>query len=139
MKPIYYRYELWEDYQNGMFHTKNDGNEQIRKEQALIMFKDLEKLYENMKFVAENWKKSSEMNFTNSSVNYQAWLGQASSCYYTGCSDDETIEVWHLLTDEEKDEANKIADKVYNEWLKEYEKKHYGYQLNMFDEEVNHG
>ena len=135
MKPIYYRYELWEDYQNGMFHTKNDGNEEIRKEQAIIMFKDLDLLYKNMKYVADNWIRSAEMNFTNSSVNYQAWLGQASNCYYTGSSEEETIQVWHLLSDEEREKANGIADKVYLEWVKEYQKKHYGYQLSIFDME----
>ena len=136
MKPVYYRYELWEDYQNGMFHTKNDGNEIIRQEQALIMFKDLDLLYKNMKYVATEWKKSAEMNFTNPSINYQAWLGQASNCYYTGCSDEETINVWHLLTDDERDKANKVADRVYEEWKKDYEKSKGCYQWSLFDEEM---
>lgn len=137
MKTIYYRYELWEDYQNGMYHTKNDGNEEIRKEQALLMFKDLDLLYEKMKYVASNWTHSAEVNFTNPSINYQAWLGQACNCYYTGCSETETIEVWHLLNDEERKKANDIADKVFNEWKIEYEKNNGCYQYSLFDEEVN--
>lgn len=136
MKPKYYRYELWEDYKNGMYHTKIDGNEKIRKEQALILFKDLDKLYENMKYVSFNWKYASETNLTNPSVNYQAWLGQASNCYYTGCSDEETIEVWHLLTDEEREKANNVADKVFEEWSNYYLKQQDEYQYNIFDMEV---
>lgn len=136
MKTVYYRYELWEDYQNGMYHTKNNGQEEIRKEQGLKMFKDLDLLYKNMKYVADNWKHSAEVNFTNPSINYQAWLGQASNCYYTGCSESETIEIWHLLTDEERKKANNIADIVYNEWIKEYEKNNGNYQFSIFDEEV---
>lgn len=133
MKTKYYRYELWEDYKNGMYHTKNDGNEQVRKEQALIMFKDLDTLYKNMKYVSQNWKYASENNLTNPSINYQAWLGQASNCYYTGCSAEETIEVWHMLTQEERDRANGIADKVFMEWKKEYEKTQPNYQFDLFD------
>lgn len=136
MKTIYYRYELWEDYKNGMYHTKTDGNEEIRKEQALILFKDKEKLYEAMKYVANNWKYAAETNMSNSSINYQAWLGQASNCYYSGCSADETIKVWHMLTDKEREEANKVADKVYYEWKKDFEKTQPNYQFDLFDMEV---
>lgn len=133
MKTVYYRYELWEDYKNGMYHTKNDGNEEIRKEQAIKMFKDLKLLYEQMKYVANNWVYASQTNMTNPSINYQAWLGQASCCYYTGCSADETIEVWHLLTEEEREKANMVADKVFEEWKSDYEKSQPNYQLNIFD------
>lgn len=139
MKAVYYRYELWEDYQNGMFHTKNDGKQEERKNKSLMFFKDLKILYENMKYVAEKWKHSAEMNFTNTSINYQAWLGQASNCYYCGCSEEETIQVWHLLTDEERDRANKIADKVYYEWIDEYKKTKENYQYTFFDMEVVNG
>lgn len=133
MKPKYYRYELWEDFKNGLYHTKNDGNEKIRKEQAIIMFKDLELLYKNMMYVAYEWKYASETNLTNPSINYQAWLGQASNNYYTGCSDTETIEVWHMLTDEERQKANEVADKVFDKWQNDYLKKQPNYQLNIFD------
>lgn len=139
MKTIYYRYELWEDYQNGMFHKKEDGKFEERKQKAIEFFKDLQVLYEKMKYVAKNWKHSAEMTFTNPSINYQAWLGQASNCYYTGCSDDETIEVWHLLSDEERENANKIADKVYWEWIEEYKKTKENYQYTIFDMEVKYG
>ena len=133
MKPIYYRYELWEDYQNGMFHKKQDNKEEERKQKAVLFFKNLKLLYEKMKYVAENWKHSAEMTFTNTSINHQAWLGQASNCLYTGCCEEETIEVWHLLSEEERNEANKVADKVYYEWLEKYRKTQNEYQYTIFD------
>ena len=37
MKTVYYRYELWEDYANGMFHTKNDGKNEERKNKGLYV------------------------------------------------------------------------------------------------------
>ena len=133
MKQVFYRYELWEDYQNGMFENKNDGFEDVRIEQAVKMFQDEKLCYEKMKWVAFNWKISAEVNFTNSSVNHQAWLGQATCCYYCGCGDYETIKAWHLLTDEERQKANDIADKVYFEWLEQYEREHEEHKRDLFD------
>ena len=46
---------------------------------------------------------------------------------------DETIEVWHLLTEEEREKANMVADKVFEEWKSDYEKSQPNYQLNIFD------
>ena len=133
MKQVFYRYDLWEDYQNGMYANKNDGLEEIRIEQAVQLFKDKNLCYEKMKYVAFNWKISAEVNFTNPSVNKQAWLVQATCCYYCGATDFETIKAWHLLTEEEKQVANNIADKVFYEWLDQYEKEKGIHTKNLFD------
>ena len=133
MKQVFYRYEQREDFQNGMYANKNDGLEEVRIEQAVILFKDIEELYKKMTYVATNWNKSVEVNFTNPSVNKQAWLGQAACCYHCGCSDFETIRAWHLLTDEERQKANDIADKVFYEWLEKYEKETGQHQRTIFD------
>ena len=135
MKQIFHRYELWEDYQNGMFVNKKDAHQEARIEQACYLFKDEEKLFEEMKYVAFNWKHAAEVNFTNPSINYQAWLGQASCCHYCGCGDFETIEAWHRLTDKERQHANDIADKVFRLWVRNFEKTQPQYQLSLFEEE----
>lgn len=137
MIQLFHRYELWEDYQNGMFRNVKDGNEETRIQQAYNLFRNENKLYEEMCFVAYNWKYASEVNLTNNSINHQAWLGQASCCHYCGCGDYETIQAWHRLTNEERQKANDIADKVYYEWKNWFEKQQPNYQLNIFDlEEV---
>lgn len=119
MKTKYYNYLLWEDWQNGMFRqTTENSEERILK--AVELFKNQQQLYKAMQYVAFNWKISAEVNFTNPSINYQAWLGQASQCYKNQCSDMETIKAWHLLTDNERQIANDIADKVYYEWIEKY-------------------
>ena len=121
MKTKYYNYLLWEDYQNGMYKQQNEGVEE-RIEKAVVLFKNEDELYRAMKYVAFNWKISAEVNFTNPSINHQAWLGQASQCYVNKCSDLETIKAWHLITEEERQKANYIADKVYYEWYNKYNK-----------------
>ena len=86
MKTKYYNYLLWEDWQNGMYKQVNDNSEE-RIFKAVDLFKNKDELYNAMKYVAFNWKISAEVNFTNPSINYQAWLGQASQCYKNNCSD----------------------------------------------------
>lgn len=119
MKTKYYNYLLWEDYQNGMYRQTNDNNQE-RIIKAVELFKNKDELYKAMKFVANHWKISAEVNFTNPSINHQAWLGQASQCYVNKCTDMETIKAWHLLSDEERNDANFIADMVYSEWYEKY-------------------
>lgn len=121
MKTKYYRYELWEDYQNGMYRTETENSEE-RIQLAVELFKNTDELYNSMKYVAFNWKISAEVNLTNTSINHQAWLGQASQCYKNKCTDMETIQAWHLLTENERQEANDIADRVYYEWFDKYNK-----------------
>ena len=119
MKTKYYNYLLWEDYQNGMYRQTTDNSEE-RIIKAVALFKNQDELYKAMQYVAFNWKISAEVNFTNPSINHQAWLGQASQCYKNKCTDMETIKAWHLLTEEERRIANNIADKVYYEWYDKY-------------------
>jgi ATP-dependent Zn protease len=122
MKQVFYRYELWEDYQNGMFHTKKEDTE-IRQEQSKFLLTDLEKFYEIAKKVVDEWKISTLVNFTNPQTNKQAWLGQASCCYYCGSSEEETKKAWNTMTEEEQKNANDVADKVFEEWRVIYESK----------------
>ena len=133
MKQLFHRYELWEDYKNGMYQNKNDDLKENRIQMAYNLFKNEKKLYEEMKYVAFNWKYASEVNLTNNSINHQAWLGQASCNHYCKIGDLETIEAWHRLTNEERQKANNIADKVYFEWLEWFEKQQPNYQLSIFD------
>lgn len=133
MKQKFYRYELWEDYQNGMYVNRNDDQKPVRVEQAVLLFRDIDALKEEMRYVAMNWKIAAEVNLTNPTVNHQAWLGQAACCHYCGCGDFETIEAWHVLTEDERRAANACADTVYSEWERKYEKENGVYQLALFE------
>lgn len=133
MRQAFYRYELWEDYQNGMYANCNDTGKPGRITAAVQLFRDIPKLKEEMRFVAFNWKIAASVNLSNPAANHQAWLGQASCCHYCGAGDLETIEAWHALTDGERDEANDTADEVFREWCAEYEREEPEYQYTIFD------
>ena len=121
MKPIYYHYEMWEDYQHGMYNENKEGREE-RVLKAIELLTDLDLLYEYMKKVSVEWKHAVEQQLTNARANPQSFLGQTACCLYAGVHEDETREAWGRLTPEQRYNANAIADRVAKEWREEYEK-----------------
>lgn len=133
MKQRFYHYTMWEDYQNGMYDEVKEGRAE-RIKQAIILLSNTELLYEQMSRVVNEWKYATEQNFTNSSINHQAFLGQTACNIYAGIKEDETREAWGHLTNDQRYKANKVADMVYSEWLQKYEKENEPfYQTSLFD------
>lgn len=116
MKRIYHNIKLWEDYNNGMYKKIKKSDEEIYIEKACSLLKDKKLLKKIMKLVITNWKYSSEVNLTNNGCNQQAWLGQASCCYLYKVPEYLTKEAWNLLSINEQNIANNIADKIILEW-----------------------
>ena len=132
MKQVFYHYTKWEDFQHGMYDEIKDGrNERVQK--AVELLSNTELLYENMKKVTNEWKYATEQNLTNASINYQAFLGQTACNIYGGIKEDETREAWGLLSNEQRYNANKVADKVYYEWEREYLKNKPDFQFSLLD------
>lgn len=129
----YYHYTVWEDFQNGMYDEVKEGrNERVKQAVELLSNTDL--LYEQMTRVTKEWKFATEQNLTNKSINHQAFLGQTACNIWKGIKEDETREAWGLLTCEQRYKANKIADKVFDEWSANYERETEGhYQLSFSD------
>lgn len=133
MKQKFYPYTMWEDFQHGMYDEVKEGrSERVQFAYELLSFP--EELYSYMQRVAREWRYATEQNFTNPNINHQAFLGQTACNLYAGCKEDETREAWGLLTCEQRYKANKMADKVYEEWVKKYERKNNeNYQLTFDD------
>lgn len=133
MEQIFYHYDTWEDYHNGMYdEDKNGRSERIKKAIELLSNEIL--CYEFMTRVTKEWTHATEQNLSNNSINHQAFLGQTACSLYAGVHEDETREAWGYLTNIQRYKANKVADLVYKEWYERYEREHKGeYQLNLFD------
>ena len=133
MKQKYYPYTMWEDFQHGMYDEVKEGRKQ-RVLKAAKLLSDPDRLYEYMTRVANEWKYATEQTFTNPSINHQAFLGQSACNLYAGIKEDETREAWGLLTNEQRYKANSIADKVYENWVKRYERENNdSYQITLED------
>lgn len=133
MKQKWYHYTLWEDFKSGMYNEIKEGRqERVKKAVFLLSTPDL--LFEYMSRIATEWKYACEQTFTNPSINYQAFLGQTACNLYGDVKEDETREAWGLLTPEQRYKANKVADKVYNAWVRRYERENEeNYQMTFED------
>lgn len=112
MKPIWIKYENWEDYKNGMYNNRLD--EEIGYK-CINLFKS-KKLYELMKEVTLKWKISSEVNLNKTIFNRQAWIGQSTCNYHLNATINETTFAWMRLSEKERKRANDIADTVILEY-----------------------
>lgn len=132
MKQVFYHYTKWEDFQNGMYDEIKEGRDDRVKE-AIKLLSNEKKLYKYMKKVTAEWEYATAQNLTNSNINYQAFLGQTACNLYANIKEDETREAWGYLTNEQRYKANKVADKVYYEWIREYTKNKPNFQLSLLD------
>lgn len=132
MKQVFYHYTLWEDFQNGMYNEVKDGRE-CRVCLAVELLTNLDLLYEQMTRVTKEWPIATEQNLT-SPMNHQAYLGQTACNIWQGVKEDETREAWGRLTQEQRYAANRVADRVYSEWERQYEQAHGQiFQPSLFD------
>lgn len=127
----FYRYELWEDYQSGMYNPPQAGSDRINKAIECLSNENVCRSY--MQKVVNEWKIATEQVLTNPENNGRAWLGQCACFMYGGCHDEETRKAWVLLAPEVQKMANKIAEQVINEWQKVFSKRCPNYQLTFDD------
>lgn len=136
MRQEFYHYTLWEDFKNGMYDEVKEGRSE-RVAQAVYLLSHTDLLYKQMSRVTNEWNYATRQNLTNKSINHQAFLGQTACNIWKGIKEDETREAWGRLTNDQRYKANKIADKVYDEWKFKFERENNAqYQLSFADMET---
>lgn len=131
IKQQFYRYELWEDFQSGMYNSPPLSQERIDK--AIECLSNETICREYMQKVVTEWQIATEQVLTNPESNGRAWLGQCACFMYGGCFDEETRKAWVLLSPRTQKRANKIAEQVIYNWMSEFSKKFPNYQFTFFD------
>lgn len=130
IEQAFYRYELWEDFQSGMYNPRND-DAAIQKAVECLSNKTICRLC--MEKVVSEWHIATAQVLTNPECSGRAWLGQCACFMYAGCRDEETRRAWVMLTPQAQKDANRIADEVIGAWLWEYAKKCPNYQTNFLE------
>jgi hypothetical protein len=119
MKRIYHPYWKWEDYKNGLYDLENYYDEQQTESMTYaakeILTNSTYFLETALKVISE-WHNAAEVNLSNNSRNRQAWIGQASCCYRLKIPEYITKYAWRLMTPEQQQEANRVADLAIKEW-----------------------
>lgn len=114
---IFHKYDKWECYKSGFYATSKPGMscEECEEEYKKLLTNEVE-FRKALEGVISEWKYSCEHYLTNSSMNRIAYLGQAALCYARNIPS-KYKSGFNLLTDHEKEVANKIALEYLNKWL----------------------
>lgn len=117
MEQYFTEYTNWECWQNGMYR---DANKEEYNEMVLSAIECLRNPENAMLSVVCEWDNSTRENLTDRKSNRKSWIGQAACCYQSGCNERATRQAWSMLTKEERDNANTIANKVIELWERDY-------------------
>jgi len=116
MKRIFYPYNEWEDYKAGMYRLPSVQDSATQVQESVDLLASSSIFYGVALGMISDWSISAAVNLSNKSRNRQAWLGQASCCFSHKSSEHQTKEAWHLLTKEQQDSANQVADEIIAFW-----------------------
>lgn len=117
---IFHTYEKWECVQNGIHKKVVEGKTKDQcQEEYRSFLSDLSAFEKALNGVTSEWQYSCEHYLTNKAMNRIAWLGQAAACYAIGIPA-EFRGGFNLLTEKQQEEANELALKYLNKWLKKY-------------------
>jgi len=118
IKQVWHPYWLWEEIKHNMWgSTKEDLL------QKAIDFTGDHKLYGSyMLRVTQEWPCSCEHNLT-ANQNRRAWIGHAAVALAFQCPEDIVRQAWWHLTDEQRELANKEAEKAIAKWETDYVQK----------------
>jgi hypothetical protein len=116
---IFHTFDKWEAVQAGFFAPGVKGRTKEDCEQEYGAFlADLSRFEIGIQKVFREWPNSCEHNLTNSSMNRIAWIGQAAACAMLGLP--STFRGgFSALSKDKQDEANELALKYLNNWLKD--------------------
>lgn len=117
MKQYFTDYKNWEDWQNGMWKNPDPDQEIELLNDAV---KCLTNPTEAMQRVVDEWKIATRVNLTNKGQNQKSWLGQAACCIEYAVPEKLTRVAWNGLPKEIKDNANRIAKQIIEQWERTY-------------------
>ena len=96
----------------GMYGPVSD----IGVAEAVALLADTNRLADAMDRVVTAWRHATEHNLTDRVSNRRAWLGQAACAIECGVTEASTRAAWGVLTQQHRDEANAVADRVISRW-----------------------
>lgn len=130
IKQVFVPYWEWEDWINGMWSKGNEDHLQ-----AVIEFTgDHVKYGEAMGEVIQAWPRTMLNSLTNTSINRRAFLGHCAVCFKFGIAESITRKAWFMLTDQQRFDADKIAEIHIKNYERKNNKVHSGMGTQMLFE-----
>jgi ParB-like chromosome segregation protein Spo0J len=115
---VFHEWQHWECYPAGFYSDKPPAGmtAQDCEESYRDFLANIPRFEEALKRVISEWVISCEHYLTNEKMNRIAWLGQASMCIENGVPA-RFCGGYNMLTDEQKNDADKKALDYLNVWL----------------------
>jgi ATP/maltotriose-dependent transcriptional regulator MalT len=111
---IYHPFWAWEDI--GMWRDISAAEQRRLLTLAVDFTGDAGAYGAAMMRVLDEFPLACEHNLTEPAVNHQAWVGHAAAYLAHELPEYVTREAWGMLTQQQRDEANAMADRAINEW-----------------------
>lgn len=121
MKRVFHPYDKWEDYHHNFYGGILDYDKDDTLGLYASLLRDLSAFEAALIEITTNWRFSCEHNLTNENMNRIAYLGQASCALVYNVPHNVSMGGYNLLTKEEQEAADKLAEKYLNLWLEKYE------------------
>jgi len=116
IKQIFHRYELWEDWLNGMWRNETKEYEAENIDSIIQFTANHIEYGKAMIRVIDEWHICCENNLSNTSINRKAWIGHAACCIAYNYPEYLVRRAWKTLTFEQQKLANNEADKAIKLW-----------------------
>lgn len=120
IKREYANYETWEDYRHNFYGgVSDDWDRDDTLEIYASLLRDLPRFEAALKTITAEWQSSNRHNLTNMGLNRIAYLGQCALALVYKVPHKEGRGGYQLLTQEEKEAADALAQKYLDLWLEE--------------------
>lgn len=130
MERIYHKYEVWEDYKNGMYNDSDVLDKDKLVFESIKLLSSPDRFYNVMDKILKEWVNSCDENLSNKSINRRAWLGAAACSFNHKCPEYLTRIAWSLMNPDKQAQANNLATLI----IEKYERKNKGLHKTMGNE-----
>lgn len=120
IKQVYVPYWEWEDWINGMWRKLKQEDEPLQLQKAIEFTGDWNRYGEAMQNVINAWPRTMLNSLTNPSINKRAFLGHCAVQFAIGIPEYITRLAWRELTDQQRFDADAVAQRTIDEWFYEH-------------------
>lgn len=99
-----------------MWASAKTSDYELHAERTADLMRESDSFLSACRRVLIEWPNSSMQNLSSRGSNRCAWIGQAASMLNHQSVEMTTRMGWRLLSDSEKEEANRVAKQVIEEW-----------------------
>lgn len=116
IKQQWVPYWDWEDWHNGMWKKVDKEQESEFLEKCITFTSNWIEYGKWMQLVVEKWPNTMLNSLSSPSINKRAFIGHCACSLAFNCPEYITRMAWKHLTDQQRADADDIAEIVYHDW-----------------------